>query len=97
MPNLPRIRHDTGGDGPAMRNTCASCGAPIIFARTGSGKAIPIDAEPNPAGNIELADGTAKSWGTSHQWPPGADRYTTHFATCPHAAEHRRARTTKTA
>lgn len=72
------------------RNTCASCSASIFWARTGSGKAIPIDAAPTPTGNVELDGDTAKSWGTSHEWPEGAVRYTSHFATCPHAAEHRK-------
>jgi len=74
------------------RNTCSSCGAPIAWAKTGSGKAMPLDAEPNSAGNVELVGGVAKSWGSSHEWPPGAVRYTSHFATCAHAAEHRRPR-----
>lgn len=38
--------------------TCKACGAPIIWARTlagpngPGGKAMPLDAEPNPDGNV---------------------------------------------
>lgn len=64
-------------------STCRACQAPIIWARTGSNKSIPIDPEPTDNGNVELVNGTAKVWGTSHQWPPETPRYTPHHATCP--------------
>ena len=71
-------------------NVCRSCHAPIIWALTGSAKSIPLDAQPNPAGNVELADGIAKAWGTSHVWPEGTQRYMPHHATCPDGEEWKR-------
>jgi hypothetical protein len=62
---------------------CKACGAPMIWARTGSGKAMPLDAQPNPAGNVELIGDSAKVWGTSHVWPPEQPRFMPHHATCP--------------
>jgi hypothetical protein len=75
-------------------SACSSCNAPIIWARTGSGKPIPLDFEPAPDGNVEFDVGTgvAKSWGSSHVWPDGVARYRAHFSTCPDADEHRRSR-----
>jgi DNA modification methylase len=32
---------------------CRSCGAEIRWARTFTGKLMPLDAAPNPAGNVE--------------------------------------------
>lgn len=63
--------------------TCRTCWASIVWARTGSGKAIPLDLEPTEAGNVELVDGVAKVWGTAHVWPEGAVRFMPHHATCP--------------
>lgn len=74
-------------------NTCRSCGATILWATTTNGKAMPIDAEPSPDGNVELTE-----------WAPGRYRCTVHpqtpfdapplhmphHATCPHADEWRR-------
>jgi hypothetical protein len=36
--------------------TCSSCGAPIRWARTSSGKAIPLDADPDHGGNLLVVD-----------------------------------------
>jgi hypothetical protein len=63
--------------------SCRACGAPIIWARTGSGKAMPLDAQPNPAGNVELTGDSCKVWGTAHDWPEDQLRYMPHHATCP--------------
>ena len=35
---------------------CSSCGATIRWARTSSGKAIPLDAEPDEGGNLLAVD-----------------------------------------
>lgn len=74
--------------------TCRSCGAPIIWARTLSGRNMPLDAEPNPEGNVVLARGLAivrekPSFELAGE-DEGATRHTSHFATCPNAATHRR-------
>jgi hypothetical protein len=69
---------------------CNSCGSPVIWVHTGSGRLMPVDAEPVAGGNVEVTDGRAKVWGTAHAWPTDAPRYRSHFATCPHASSWRR-------
>lgn len=66
---------------------CRSCDAPIIFARTTKGARIPLDAEPNPAGNIELRQGIAHV--VTGERDPDVQRYMPHHATCPNAADWR--------
>jgi hypothetical protein len=51
-----------------MSDTCNSCGAPIRWSRTLKGSYMPLDAEPNPDGNVVLYDnGTCRvlvdEWG----------------------------------
>lgn len=36
------------------RKACGSCDAPIIWASTVKGRPMPVDAEPDPDGNILL-------------------------------------------
>ena len=76
------------------RDKCRSCGRPIIWTITTKGKRMPVDANPDPNGNIaldELADGTVRASVTG---PSPAlitePRYMSHFATCPEAARWRR-------
>lgn len=68
--------------------TCKSCKAAIIWCITGNGKKMPVDAKQNPAGNIVL-EGEAP---TAVYVDPGTGTHTSHFATCPNAAEHRKAK-----
>lgn len=74
---------------------CRSCKAPIVWAKTRTGKDMPIDAEPRPDGNIRLtvrggqpyADVlSAARIATSTSW--GALR-TSHFVTCAQAGQWR--------
>jgi len=65
---------------------CRSCRVPIEWVRTTSGKRIPLDIGEHPGGNIVLVDGVAHYVSADHDTP----RRRTHFATCPHAADHRR-------
>lgn len=61
---------------------CRSCGAEIRWARTSAGKRMPLDAEPNPNGNVELTNGVA----VVHAQPPAfvdGEIFMPHFATCP--------------
>jgi hypothetical protein len=63
---------------------------------------MPVDAEPTDDGNVSLAPGTsprqtptATVVGKRLQadlFGDDSPRYTSHFATCPQAAEHRRTR-----
>jgi hypothetical protein len=70
--------------------TCKSCGADIVFVKTQHGKTTPLDAIPNPAGNIVLVGGVATVA------KPGQHaemtRYMPHWSTCVAAAQHRKAR-----
>lgn len=62
---------------------CRSCGAPIRWARTAAnGALIPLDAEPNPAGNVELVDGRAVVHGQPPLLTP-PELWMPHHATCP--------------
>lgn len=72
--------------------TCRSCGAPIIWAITESGKRIPIDAGPTAEGNIELKGERAHVLARDEVRWPDTRYYTSHFVTCPHAAQHRKAK-----
>ena len=76
-------------------STCRSCNAKIIWAKTLAGKAIPIDAKPQPAGNIHLNRGVAIYLTDEEQKilrEEGTTFHVAHFATCPNAAQHRRKR-----
>jgi hypothetical protein len=67
--------------------TCSSCGAEIIWAKTESGKAMPLDAAPSASGNLILTDGVVKHVGRGFV---GCSKYTSHFATCAQADQHRK-------
>lgn len=66
---------------------CRSCGDPILWVKTVNGYRMPLDAEPAENGNIVLLDGVAHV--RKDQTGP---RYLSHFATCIHAASHRKAK-----
>lgn len=72
---------------------CRSCGAPIRWAKTRQGKAMPLDANPTPTGNVVISpDGAARVL-TRKQVEQGGivgDRYVSHHATCPQAKQWRR-------
>lgn len=74
-----------------MTAKCKSCGAPIMWATSArTGKAMPIDAEPTPNGNVCLVAGQARPY-TPDDAKLHRDRYTSHFATCPDAPTWRAA------
>jgi hypothetical protein len=80
-------------------SACASRGAPILWAITAANhRAIPIDIEPVPDGNIELRPRPdlnaiyAVTWGSSHDRPENVERRRSHSVSCPKAREHRRTR-----
>lgn len=78
---------------------CRSCGAEIIWTVTDAGgKRMPVDAHATPNGNLALyfpdrgrGPVVSKTYGY-HEADAEAPRYTSHFATCPKAAEHRKPR-----
>jgi len=67
--------------------TCKSCGATILWAKTTLGKSIPVDEKPSPDGNLILTNGIVQVVPVVHG---AANRFTSHFATCPHADSHRK-------
>ena len=74
-----------------MSQRCSSCSAPIVWATTSSGKKMPLDAAPNPRGNLVMDDaGNVGPVPGEEGAPDLGKRYTSHFATCPHHAMHRR-------
>ena len=76
---------------------CRSCGAAIRWATTVNGKRIPLYEQPVPDGNLVLSDPTPGSYApTALHVDPDAlllddpPRFVSHFATCPHADQHRK-------
>lgn len=86
------------------RNVCSKCDAPIVWAATVNGKCQPLDAEPNPEGNLRLTDEyVATSMGALQRVlviPKGDQlglldddnepRWMPHHATCPNADDFRK-------
>lgn len=71
-------------------STCKSCGAPVQWAKTSSGKAIPIDPMPREDGNIQLVD--YGSYLGALVGAAGSGSHVSHFATCKNANGHRKPR-----
>lgn len=73
---------------------CRDCGALVRWALTRRGSAMPINAAPADGGNLILERRSAAL--VARVVGPmdleDGDRYVSHFATCPHAAERRRRR-----
>lgn len=68
--------------------TCRSCGAEIIWARHyKSRKAMPLENDPGGAWAIECGEARPA---VASDTP--LERYSSHFVSCPQAAEHRRPR-----
>lgn len=64
------------------KGTCRSCKKPILWVVMASGKRMPLDPTPQTLITIELVGG-----GRGYV----KDAYTSHFATCEFAAQHRKA------
>ncbi|WP_435582883.1 hypothetical protein [Amycolatopsis thermoflava] len=80
---------------------CRSCKASVVWAVSSkSGDRIPVDYSPNAAkGNVllqldrdRLVAGVLSGAQLTGARARGADLRTAHFATCPNADAHRRAR-----
>lgn len=74
-----------------MTETCRSCGAPVIWAKTEKGKSMPVDAnavDPPDTGNIllTLEDGVL----TAKYVLSASGLRLSHFATCPQAPSWRK-------
>lgn len=75
---------------------CRACDAPMTWATTSSGKSMPLNAEPDPAGNVEVRVGEL-GLAVLEVHPPGQPplasvgvMYMPHWATCPNADEFRK-------
>lgn len=69
---------------------CASCQAPIFWVRTPKGKSMPLDFTPDPDGNVVIRDRLAHVLKAGELLVQGERRFTSHFATCANAAQHRK-------
>lgn len=68
---------------------CRSCGKPVDWVTTESGKKMPLDEKPDPSGNIVLIHGIAHVLKKGEE-PLERPTRTSHFATCPNAKTHRK-------
>ena len=75
-----------------MSDRCTSCKAEVIFGLMESGRWMPFDAQPDPRGEWQLFGDTPRAVHVPAERRDGRQLHTSHFATCPHADEHRRAR-----
>jgi hypothetical protein len=75
-------------------STCRSCNADIIWVTTKAGRNMPVDAQPNPNGNVELlpaADGRSYYAGIHSNRPiVPTTLYMPHHATCPQGSQWRK-------
>lgn len=67
---------------------CRSCKAPIVWVLTASGARMPVDAKPEKR-IVLTPDGRRPDAAPRAEV---VDTYVSHFATCAHAAEHRKAK-----
>lgn len=66
---------------------CKECHDPIRFVKLDTGKALPVNPQPNPEGNVaaHLAGGRLVGFVISRDHRPGpldSFRFTVHHATC---------------
>lgn len=77
--------------------SCSSCGKTIVWAQTEQGKPVPITAEPFAHGNVVLQlPADPRDPPVAHYLRKGETalqpRYVSHFADCPQADQHRKAK-----
>jgi len=71
------------------KGQCRSCQADILWGVTANNKAMPIEEADD--GNIVVEDdGSLRVLDKGQQELFVGQRYISHFATCPHASQHRR-------
>lgn len=68
-------------------STCRYCPSQVIWTETVNGKSMCVDAYPVANGNVELLDEGDVVKSIVHGQPDmfGAERFVSHFATCPNA------------
>ena len=74
--------------------SCRSCLAAIIWTTTENDKKMPVDRQPDPDGIVlaycdELGGWHSRAYVPGETVKPPWKRYSSHFASCPHADEHR--------
>lgn len=74
---------------------CRSCDAPLIWATTEAGKKMPLDRTPDPQGIVLAYQDTfgtwhCRAWTPGEHYHPPEQQYSSHFATCPNADQHRK-------
>lgn len=66
---------------------CRTCSAPVLWVRmAGSGKRMPLDAEPSARGNVRVVEGMATVLGAEDATgarAAGEELYLSHFVLCP--------------
>lgn len=75
------------------QSACRTCGAPIFWITTvPKGKKMPLDWEAVPGGKwvLEGDEEHARFIGGAQY---AGDRYSSHFETCPDAAQHSKSKT----
>lgn len=99
---------ENAGLPPELADTgrCSACRAPIVWATTVNGKAMPVDLEPAENGNVRL-EAIPGSTGAIARVLAGAtleasraageELRTSHHYTCPHGPAFRRRRAVDTA
>ena len=71
-------------------SSCAACGAEIIWRATPAGRAMPIDPDPAPDGNVLIDGSKCRVLGPFEiQARELRELHLSHFATCPQAASFR--------
>ena len=79
---------------PTYKTTpCTSCKKPVIWTVTDKSKRMPVDAQPTADGSVALTvDGAnVRARVVEVKFRFGRkDLHTSHFATCPNAAQHRK-------
>lgn len=74
---------------------CRSCGAPILWATTASGRKMPVDAEPVADGTLVLRERDGEVFvvvAANAESNVVGPRHRAHFATCPDAESWRQRR-----
>lgn len=82
--------------------SCKSCRAAIAFVRLPSGRRLPINPTPTDNGNVHVTGSHLDTEPAARVINSQTDSlfdnaattptYTSHFATCPNANQHRRSR-----
>lgn len=74
-----------------MSSYCKSCGAEIEWVKTSNGKSMPVDKIPSQDGNIMVRpSGVAEVLSQRDRRMVRTLLHTSHFASCPHAKQHRK-------